>query len=327
MIFITGCNGLVGSFIVRDLVSRNFYVRALRRSSSDLSLIEDIQDKIEWVEGDICDITQLRKVLKGAHTVIHTAALVSFSPSDKKKLFKTNVEGTSNVVNACLNEGVKELIHISSVAALGRKKNVFTIDEDMIWENSSFNTNYAVSKYLSELEVWRGMEEGLNVTVVNPSVVIGPGNWNEGSSRIFQYVWKEGKFYTEKNLNFIDVRDIAQIVLQLIGNEKAYGNKFILNAGIISYKEFFYKVAQNFNKKAPYIKARPWMGKLAWRVEALKSLITGKKALVTPETARLSQQNFFYDNSKISRFLNFRFRKPDDTINWVCGELRKKYNV
>ena len=327
MIFITGCNGLIGSYVARNLLAQNYYVRALRRSSSDLSLIKDLESRIEWIEGDINDIGLLEKCLKGVHTVIHTAALVSFSPSEKTTLFKTNVQGTSNLVNVSLKEGVKEFLHISSVAALGRKKNTTHIDENVMWENSSYNTNYAISKYQSELEVWRGMEEGLNVTVVNPSVVLGPGNWNTGSTKIFQYVWNEGKFYTEKEMNYVDVRDVADIVVQLLGNEKAYGRRFILNAGKISYKNFFNKAAEAFHKKAPYVKARLWMGEIAWRLAWLKSLLTGKQSLITKETVRLSQQNFFYNNSKICDFLNFKFRDAEETINWVCRELRKKYNV
>lgn len=327
MIFITGCNGLVGSFILRNLLQQNFYVRALKRPSSDLSFIEDIKDKVEWVEGDISDITFLDKALKGVHTVIHAAAIVSFSPSDKKNLFKCNVEGTANIINASLNQGVKEFIHISSVAALGRKKGTNTIDESTVWENSPLNTNYAISKYMSELEVWRGMEEGLNVSIVNPSVVLGPGDWNAGSTKIFQYVWNGGKFYTDKMMNYVDVRDVAEIVLRLVNNEKAYGKRFILSGGKISYKDFFELVGKSFNKKSPSIKATPLLSEIAWRVLALKSFFTGQKALITKETVRLSKQSFVYDNSRIRNFLNFQFRPVEETINWVCVELRKKYNV
>jgi nucleoside-diphosphate-sugar epimerase len=327
MILITGCNGLIGSFITRNLLSKKYYIRALKRPSGDLSLIGDVVNKIDWVEGDVTDINILEKSLKGIETVIHCAALVSFSSQDRKKLFKINAEGTANIINASLNRGVKEFIHISSVAALGRKKNLTHINENSVWENSDYNTNYAISKYQAELEAWRGMEEGLNVTVLNPSVVLGPGDWEKGSTKIFQYVWNQGKFYSEKKLNFVDVRDISDVVEQLVANEKAYGKRFILNGGQISYKDFFDKVANNFNKKAPYIKAKPWLGELAWRLGALKTFFTGKPSLITKETVKLSQQNFSYDNSKICDFLNFHFRTADETINWVCRELRKKYNV
>jgi dihydroflavonol-4-reductase len=325
MIFITGCNGLIGSFVARKLLSQNYRIRALKRTSSDLSLIKDISHQIEWVNGDITDITMLEKSLEGINTVIHSAAIVSFTPSDAEMMLKVNVEGTSNIVNASLKNNISRFCHISSIAALGRKKGSALINENSSWENSSYNTNYAQSKYLAELEVWRGTEEGLNAFIINPSVVLGPGDWNAGSSRIFKYVWDEGYFYSRGQANFVDVRDVSEILCRLINSKNMSGERYILNGAKMHYKDLFYKIADGFSKKRPPYKANALLSDIAWRMEVAKSVFTGKKPLITKETVRLSRHTFNYDNTKIKKLLNYEFTDPDKTIKWVCEELVKKY--
>jgi dihydroflavonol-4-reductase len=327
MVFITGCNGLIGSFIARKLISQNFYVKALKRKDSDLTLLNDIVDKIEWIEGDISDTSILDASLNGVDIVIHAAAIVSYSASEKEKMFEVNIKGTSNIVNAALNNRITKFIHISSVAALGRKKGISVIDENTYWENSSYNTNYAKSKYFGELEVWRGMEEGLNGFIVNPSVVLGPGNWNNGSTKIFKYIWDENLFYSEGDVNFIDVRDVSEIIYKLMMEEKANGERYILNAVKMPYKELFFSIADEFSKKRPGIKANRFISEIAWRLEGLKSSLTGKQPLITKETAKISAHSSTYNNSKVSGTLNHKFIQPEDTINWICRELIGKYSL
>lgn len=327
MIFITGCNGLLGSFIARKLLSQNYRIRALKRTSSDLSLIKDISHQIDWVEGDITDIQLLEKNLVGINTIIHSAAIVSFNPSDVKMMLKVNVEGTANIVNAALKNNINRFCHISSVAALGRKKDSKIINEAAYWENSSYNTHYAQSKYLAELEVWRGMEEGLNAFIINPSVVLGPGDWDMGSAKIFKYIWDQGYFYSSGEANFVDVRDVSEILSRLMISENVRGERYILNGSKMPYKDLFYKIADGFSKNRPPYKANIFLSELAWRIEAVKSFYTGKKPLITKETVRLSSHSFNYDNTKIKKLLNYEFIDPEQTIKWVCGELIKKYNV
>jgi len=327
MIFITGCNGLVGSFIARKLLSENYYIRALKRKDSDLTLVKDIQQKIEWVEGDVQDLPSIEKALTGVDTIIHAAAIVSFVPGDKEKMHKVNVEGTANMINAALSQGVSNFLHISSVAAIGRRKNLLSIDEDIFWENSPYNSNYAISKYMAELEVWRGMEEGLKTIIVNPSIVLGPGSWEDGSTMIFKYGFQENLFYPKGDMNFVDVRDVAEIVVKLLSSEKAIGQRFILNAAALPYKTIFELISKNFDKKSPRILAGPILSEIAWRAAAIKTFLTNGKPGISKETAKASQQNYYYKNSKIVNFLNYNFFPAEETIKWVCGELRKKYNV
>ena len=327
MVFITGCTGLVGSFIARKLISQNYHVKALRRKDSDLGLVKDIAHKIEWVEGDIFDIHLLEASLSGVETVIHAAAMVSFASSEKEKMFQANVVGTSNVVNAALKNHISKFIHISSVAALGRKKNIALIDENTFWENSPYNTNYSQSKYLAELEVWRGMEEGLNGFIVNPSVVLGPGNWENGSTKIFKYLWEEHLFYSDGDVNFIDVRDVSEMIYKLMLEEKALGERYILNSVKMPYQELFFNIADGFSKKRPALKANKFIAELAWRAESIKSLITGKKPLITKETARVAAYSSTYNTDKVKELINHQSVPPRDTVQWVCEELMKKYSL
>ncbi|MFN6943724.1 MAG: NAD-dependent epimerase/dehydratase family protein [Cytophagaceae bacterium] len=324
MFFITGCNGLVGSYIARDLLQKGEKVRALKRKDCDLSLLRDIQEQIDWIEGDISDVSLLDEALKGIDYVIHSAAVISFAPKDKELMFRINVEGTANIVNASLKNSIKNFCHVSSVAALGEKKDSKNIDEtsEFILANAS---NYGYSKYLSELEVYRGIEEGLNAFIVNPSIILGPGNWEKSSSRLFKYVWEENLFFTEGKMNFIDIRDVTSIIIQLMNLTDIKGERFILNAGSVSYKDFFNTVAYHLDVRPPKYKINTFIAEVAWRLEAIKSKITGSSPLITKETARNSRKEVLFNNLKIRETLGVGFRTIEDTINWSCQELKGKY--
>lgn len=323
MIFITGGNGLIGSFIIRQLLMSGHAIKALVRKNSDLSLIQDILPQLELVEGDVLDYLHLTKLLKGVDKVIHAAAIVSFAPGQEEQMLKVNIEGTANIVNACLENGVGKLCYLSSVAALGRKKGQPTVDENTKWENSELNSNYARSKYLAELEVWRGIEEGLDAVILNPSVVLGPGDWEKSSVKLFQYIWKENRFYTPGKINYVDVRDVA-LAADLLVHSEINAEKFILNAGQVTYKEFFDKIADAFGKKRPSKLVSPPMAAIAWRLEKIRTFFTGKAPLITRETAAIAQKSFFFSSKKIQQKLGFTFRHLDDTISWTCQQLMKK---
>jgi dihydroflavonol-4-reductase len=327
MFFLTGCTGLVGSFLAIELLKRNFKVRALRRSDSDLSLISPYADSIEWIEGDLNDITGLEKALEGVETVIHTAAIVSYSSKKKTLMYQVNVEGTANVVNASLKAGVKKFCHISSVAALSKKDTKNAVNETSDADAPEFTSTYGLTKYLAELEVFRGIEEGLDAFIVNPSIILGPGDWEKSSTKLFKYVWDENKFYTPGFLNYIDIRDVVNISLTLLEKEKITGNRYILNAGTLPYNVFFNLIGEHFDKKTPYIETKRWMAEMAWMIESIKSLFTGKDPLITKETVRLTRRNSTYSNEKIRNLLGYNFTDAKESIRWVCAELEKKYKV
>jgi dihydroflavonol-4-reductase len=326
-ILITGITGLVGSFAARHFLKSGFKVVGLKRANSDLSLIQDIENQIVWFEGDVLDILVLEQAIANANYVVHAAAIVSFAPKDRDRMFKTNVEGTINVVNLCLEKNIKKLCFVSSVAALGRKipnekssNNMIKIDEKSTWEENELNSNYAKTKYLAEMEVWRGQSEGLNSVIVNPSLILGEADWNKSSTQLLKFVFDEHKFYPEGNLNYVDVEDVAECIYKLMTSDVT-DERFILSAGEITYKDFFHKVAQRFHKKAPSTLLGKSLTGIVWRLESIRSFFTGNAPLITKETALSSSHFFEYTNDKIKKTINFTFRNLDESLDRICMNL------
>lgn len=325
MIAVTGANGLLGSFILRKLALAKIPVIGLHKKDSDYSHLNDLTN-ITWRELEIVDPLSVEEGIKGATHVIHTAAYVSFNPRLQKNIMAVNVEGTQHIVNACLAQNIQQLIHISSVAALGRKKEIPTIDETSRWVDSDLNTDYAKSKYLGEVEVWRGAEEGLPVSVINPSVILAPSDWGKSSSQLFHYVWKEKKFYTENQVNYVDARDVAEIVWQVY-SRKITGERFIASGGNIEIKELFDLMAIRFNKESPSIKIHPrWVAAFA-RIEELRARLMGHEPLITRQTAKITKENFRYLNTKATQQLGISFRKLEETLDWCCNYYLRTYTT
>jgi dihydroflavonol-4-reductase len=317
MIAITGANGLLGSFIVRELVKNKMSFVALKRKNSDTSLLNDIHKDITWLDADILNPVELEEAFQNVDVVIHTAAMVSFNPRMADTIHEVNVNGTRNVVNACLLSNVRKLIHISSVAALGRLKNQRLIDETNKWTDNPLNSTYAKTKYLAELEVFRGKEEGLETVLLNPSVILAPADWNKSSAKLFKYVWDEKIFYINNYLNCVDVRDVATVAVSFV-SVPANGERFILNSGGISLLDFLTKISIRFEKRAPRVKLSVTMLKVVAFLEKIRGIFTGSEPLITSETARLAGTEFLYQNQKIKTALNFEFQSIDHTLDWCC---------
>lgn len=316
IIFVTGATGLVGSHCINEFLNQGFQVKALVRNKSDLT----VNNNLEVFEGDVFDSAIIKKAMEGCDVVLHTAALVSFSSAKRDEMFLTNVSGTANIVNIALECNVEKFIHISSIAALGRaeKPTNFSLDESVDWIESSNNTAYAKSKYLSELEVWRGIEEGLNATILCPSVIIGEGAWARSSSKLFKYIYDQKPFYTLGNINYVDVKDVVSGVINAInGNFSA--QKFILNSGTLSYKKFFDLVALKLNKRAPYIKVTKTLAYLAWIIESIKTIFSKAEPLITKETAKQSQHKYVYSNKKAVEVLGVEFTPLETSLDRICA--------
>lgn len=325
-IFITGITGLVGGYVARELLKQGHDIKAIFRQKSNFEGIADIKNQIDWVEGDLHNLNALAQGIKDVDYVIHASALVSFSPKDKKQLYDTNVEGTKNVVNTCLDFGIKKLLFISSVASLGRSKDVSTINETQKWEESPLNSHYAKTKYLAELEVWRGYAEGLDVVVVNPSIILGVGDWAKSSTQIFHYAQKKAMFYPKGSINYVDVRDVVDFSLKILFSDIS-GEKFILNAGKIKYKNFFEKIAQIWQIPAPKYQLPDWLAQIAWRMLYFWGIISNTKPVITKETIQSSKTDFYYDNTKICKKLEVSFHTLDQTLQWACEGLKEKYKI
>ena len=321
MYFVTGATGFVGSFVCKQLVEEGKPVQALRRKTSIFPLSTEISEKIDWVEGDIMDVELLGRCFEEADIVIHCAAVISFHKKDYNAMYKANVEGTRNVVNACLSaQKALRLIHLSSIAAIGRKKDNETIREDNKWESSPLNTGYARTKHQAELEVWRGVAEGLDAIILNPSVILGVGDWEKGSSRLFKYVWDEQKFYSTSMVNYVDVEDLVAVMMGLLKKDFS-GERFIVSAGKISYLNLFEKIAERFDKKAPTVPINIFLLYSAIFAGKIQAFFTGKKPFITSEMNIVAKNSYFYDNSKVKQALQFSFRKLDETLDLVCNQF------
>lgn len=321
-ILVTGGTGFLGAYIIKELISRGFPVRAIKRASSNLpEFIEgDILKKVEWVEGDILDLISLGDAMRDIEIVIHAAAVVSFSAADRAQMYNINVQGTANVVNTALESGVRKLVYISSVAALGRKKDGAVVNENTKWEESRSNTHYAISKYRAELEVWRGFAEGLEGVVLNPATILGYGNWNDGSSAIFKNVYNEFGWYTNGINGFVDVEDVAKATVELT-NSDITEERFVICGDNWSFKKLLDTMADGFGKKRPHREATPLLSGLAWRIEKIKSLIKGTRPLVTKESAKVANTETIFDNTKLPKVLKwFRYTPLEETIRKACAQ-------
>jgi dihydroflavonol-4-reductase len=325
MIVITGANGLLGSHLLRRLSNEKLPVVGVKKPGSKISHLKDLA-QIEWRDADLLDTESLTEALKGATTVIHTAAQVSFNPRLKNKIFEVNENGTRNVVNTCLAQKADHLIHISSVAAIGRQKGFNHVNEESRWVPGELNTDYAESKYLAELEVWRAHEEGLNISIINPSVILAPPGQTKSSAQLFHYVMQEKLFYTEGQLNFVDVRDVVEMIWQM-HSKKIYGERFIANGGHTTVKNLFSQIAQRLNKRAPSIKIpAPLLAALAM-AEEMRSRITGTEPLITRQSTKLAREFFYYSNEKALKKFNFKFHSLENTLDWCCKQYSGAYTT
>lgn len=319
LVLVTGATGFVGAYLVRLLLLKGYTVRGLKRPSSNFELLADVHHLVDWVEADVTDIVGLEEAFAGVTHVCHCAASISFHPRDVQRMHKTNVEGTANIVNLCLHFQVKHLIHISSIAALGRSKDRLDLDEKCQWVQSKDNSNYAITKNLAEQEVWRGMAEGLSVVIVSPSVIVGSRAWDQGMAAFFKKIDDGLKIYPSGQSGFVDVRDVVSFV-ELALRQGISGERYILNAVNLTHKEFFGMIANELRVSPPFIKAGPLLVELAWRVEWLKEKILGAKPLLTKESARASVSTFTYHNDKSLRVDNFKYRDFHQTISEVATQ-------
>ena len=323
-ILVTGGTGLVGSHLITALVARGRSVKAIYRSEVP---VFPGSEKVEWLQADILDVLALQDVMQGIDQVYHCAAVVSFNPRNRESLYRTNIHGTANIVNAALEAGIGKLLFVSSVAALGRLRKGVVVNETMNWSKETSNSEYGKTKYLAEMEVWRGAAEGLDAVVVNPSIILGESDWTKGSTGIFRSVYNEFPWYTEGVSGFVDVEDVVEAMILLM-ESSVTGQRFILNAGNIPYKEVFDHIAACFEKKAPYKKVSPFMAGIVWRLEAIKGKITGADPLLTKETANTAQAKVYFDNSKLKEaFPSFIYRPITETVTRICNYLKEKHGL
>ena len=322
-ILVTGGAGLVGTTLISSLLQEGKKVKAIYNKTA-LPVFDHPQ--FSQVQCDILDVVALEELMRDVSHVYHCAGLVSFQKRDKYRLFKINVEGTSNVVNAALNARVTKMVHVSSVAALGRIRENEPITETMNWTPQTSNSTYGESKHMGEMEVWRGIAEGMNAVIVNPTIVLGAGNWDDGSTAIFKSVYNEFPWYTNGVTGFVDVRDVVNAMILLMESNVS-AERFIISGHNESYRNVFNGIAKAFNKKEPHREVGPFLAKWVTKMEAIKTTFTRKDPLLTKETAATAMAKVNFDNSKLFKFLpQFTYHPLQETITESCRLLQQKLN-
>jgi dihydroflavonol-4-reductase len=333
MVLVTGATGLVGSHLVLQLLENNENVRAIYRSVASAEKTKsvfahynkpDLFDRIEWVEADICDVPSLTNAFQNIDSVYHCAALISFDPDDEDEIRKTNIEGTANMVNFCLEFKVRKLCFVSSIASLGDPKDFESvINEETEWNPEASHSDYAISKYGAEMEMWRGKQEGLEVAVVNPGVILGPCFWHSGSGEIFSKVANGLPFYTKGITGFVSVNDVVQLLIRLMKND-INGERFIAVSENISFEEALRTVAKSMNAKPPSIYAKPWLTGISWRFDWILSHVFQMKRKLSKSMARSLHSTTVFSNEKAKSVLGFGFEAIEPYIFEIGKHYPKK---
>lgn len=327
MILVTGASGLVGSHLLKCLLEKQEKVKAFVRTRKSIDKVEEVfkyynlelsqfNNNLEWIFGDITNNIQVAEAFKDVSKVFHCAAAVSFNEKDKRLIHETNIRGTEIVVNCCLQHNIEKIVHISSIAAIKKSGKNKEIVEDNGWPSGKMPP-YAYSKTHSEFEVWRGMAEGLNAVVVNPSIILGPGNWQSGSSLLFDRVYQGSKYFTRGITGFVDVRDVVNAIDQLMESD-VHTKRFILNGTNLSYESLFKSMAKYLKVRAPKKHAKPFITEFAWRMAKLFSILTFTAPKLTKSAARASHRVQLYSSERIKNEIGFEFRPIDETIRYTC---------
>lgn len=322
MILLTGGSGLLGRSVLEALLKEDKPVRALVNKTP----LDIIHPRLEIFQGSLLDVITIQEALVGIDEIYHCAGMVSYTSGKAQQLYKVNVEGTANLVNAALLAGVRKMIHVSSVAALNSGNSSVPVADRQPWDEVHPDTPYGKSKYLAEMEVWRGMAEGLNMVIVNPSIILGAGNWNEGSTALFKKVHDGFNWFTSGGTGYVGVDDVARAMIWLMKSD-IQNERFIISAENITYRDVLTKMAHAFGKTPPKRQLSQWLGGLLWRMEYLRSKLTGKEQLITKQTVQKAFETVKYDNRKfLLACPQFRYTPIEEVIKETAQVLQQKVN-
>ena len=335
MILVTGGTGLVGSHLLFDLVKSGEKVRAIYRSSESLQKVkkvfsyytseekaEEFFARIDWAVADITDLPSLEKVFGDITLVYHCAAVISFDPSKDNLLRKVNIEGTANVVNLCIEHKVGKLCFVSSIATLDEKPGKKEITEESLWNKDKAHDMYAITKYGAEMEVWRASQEGVDVIIVNPGIIIGPGFWDSGSGKIFRRVSNGLNYHFPKITGFVGIWDVVTPMRKLM-NSGIRNEQFVLVSDNLSFELVLKEVAESLDKNPPKKRLKPWMVYIGWLLEKSLGWLASTERQLNRRSAEDLFTDHFYSSEKIKFKLSFRFNSAIEAIQ-KTGEIFAK---
>ena len=334
MILVTGATGLVGCHLLFTLLKNNEQVRALYRDGSDLERVKRVFsyysessktlfDAIQWFEADLLDIANLNDSFKDISRVYHCAALISFDPRDKDRLYQTNVIGTTNVVNLCIKHGVEKICYVSSIAALGDALEYDIIDEDIEWDERTIS-NYAITKHQAEMEVWRGVQEGIPAVIVNPGIIVGPGFWHTGSGTLFKMVARGQKWYPPGGTGFVTIQDVIRSMTGLMDSE-IKNERYVLVNQNMTYKEIFSMIAREFDLPVPKKELQLWQLKLLLPLDWIRAKLQNKSRRITRDNIRGISRKKIYEGKKIYRQIDLSFELINEAVFFGCQKYKDEH--
>jgi dihydroflavonol-4-reductase len=332
MILVTGGTGLVGSHLLYHLCLQNVAIRAISRTKSSLENVkkvfryytedENLFSKIEWYQADITDVPKMIPAFSDVKHLYHCAAFISFNPKDYRKMRKVNIHGTAIIVNLCIAAKIEKLCFVSSIAAVGDSLKGKIVTEENEWNKELDNSGYSITKFGAEMEVWRASQEGVDVVVVNPGVILGSGFWNSGSGKLFSQVNNGFRFYTEGVTGFVSVQDVVKPMILLM-NSPVKNERFILISENKSFKEIFFLIADTLGKSRPSIKIKPWQTNLFWRFAWCVSKIARKEPLLSKYSARSAHSVAEYSSEKIQKKINYQFEDLEKSVQRISKRYLK----
>lgn len=332
MILVTGGTGLVGAHLLYHLIASDKKVRAIYRSENKIESVknvfslytddEKLFSKIEWFKADITEVPSMIPAFLEVDKVYHCAALISFNPKDYREMRKVNIHGTAIVVNLAIDAKVKKLCFVGSIAAIGDSLNGNIVTEENEWNSQKDNSGYSITKFGAEMEIWRASQEGVEVVIVNPGVILGSGFWNSGSGKLFSQIYNGFNYFTEGITGFVSVKDVVASMILLM-NSEVKNERFILVSENKSFKEVFFLIADAFGKKRPSKSIKPWQTSIFWRISSLLSAISGKAPLLSKYSARSAHSVSKYSSEKIKKLLNFEFESIEKSIKRTSNNYLK----
>jgi len=311
-ILVTGGTGFLGGHVIDNLIDLGFTnIHSISRALS-----VQPRKNINYHICDILDIPELEEYVDQADYIIHTAGIISYQKKDYQKMFDVNEKGTENLLNLSLLSHVKKFIHISSTAAFGNSGKQEIIDEAYIWNNKNHFTQYGLSKHMAEMQVWRAQAEGLSTIILSPSLMLGAGDWKRGTASIFNTIYRGLDYYPAGINGMVDVKDVAQLACDMIGNGKS-SNLYIINAENLSYQKLFEKIARAFNKNIPHKAITGWRKYLALIIDFWKSVSLNRERHLSLENLRNTELVKTYDNRKLLQDIHYEYRSISETVDDV----------
>lgn len=328
MNLVTGATGIIGSHVVFNLLQSNEFVIAGKQKQSDVLKVkklfsyytknyQELFDKIRWIDIDLLDIYSIEAALENVNCIYHCAGMVSFNKKDKAKLYQINEIGTTNIVNACLNKNIKSLCYVSSISTINNLDYKLPLNEDVFWKKSGKESDYSISKYNAEREVWRGIEEGLSAVIVNPGIVLSPGFWDQSSSVLFNTCFKGNKFYTNGSSAYIGAFDLSAIMLELVSAKK-FGSRFIIIENNYSYHFILSEIQKQLNKTPPSIKISKWLMKLGRLASQIAAIFSKKNPIISSSMINSAFNVQIFSNQKILAFTKTQIMPINQVIKEIC---------